>query len=217
MLKKILLCAAFLTALMVSGCGEEKILGSPDKAVLAYAETFMTGESPEASAAGFSNEYTASIRNAAVKNFINTLEKIVPLSDETAQQLSQQYFDKLKGSVTFKATLKAEGASPVVELTATPIDYAAAARAAVNNDELMALLGMVGQLKADGVTNEQLKTNQDVQALAARAFGKYLADIPFQAEKTFEVSCSKVEEANGTVHWAPSEGKKLIDFLTGQE
>ena len=47
------------------------------------------------------------------------------------------------------------------------------------------------------------------------AFGKYVANMTFQAEKTFAVPCDKVT-VGGKTHWAPAEGKALIDFLTGQ-
>lgn len=216
MLRKVLICAVMMLALTLTGCGEEKVAGSPDKAVLAYVETVMTGESENLSAAGFGEKYAHDIRFAAVKTFTETLKSIVPLSDATAQELGKVYFDRLKGAMTFKATVKTAGDRPIVELTTTPIDYAATAKTAVNNDELMALLGMVGQLKAEGATEEQLKDNADVQALAVKAFGKYVADISFQPEKSFEVPCQKLTGEDGKTHWAPAEGKALIDFLTGQ-
>ncbi len=215
MLRKIILCAALTAILLIAGCGSDKVDGSPDKAILAYAETVMTGDSPNAAAAGFGDEYAKSIRLAAVNGFIESMTSIVPLSDATAQQLTTIFFDKLKGAVTFKAKLKSDGDRPIVELTTTPIDYAGTAKAAVGNDDLMALLGMVGQLKADGATDEQLKANPEVQALAASAFGKYVENMTFQAEKTFAVPCDTVT-VGGKTHWAPAEGKALIDFLTGQ-
>ena len=208
---KILICAVALT-MLIAGCGDEKVAGSPDKAVLAYAETVMTGESANLAAAGFSDDYAKGIRLAAVDSFIDNMKSIVPLSDASAQELAQIFFDKLKGSMKFTATLKSEGTTPIVELTTTPIDYAATAKTAVHNDDLMALLGMVGQLKAEGATNEQLKANADVQRLAVTAFGKYIADMSFQPEKTFEVPCGK---ADG--HWVPAESAALVELLTGQK
>ena len=217
MLKKFLICAVTAAALIATGCGEEKIIGTPDKAVLAYAETVMTGESSNLQAAGFSDDDKDAIRKAVAFAFIDSLAKVAPLSDDTARQLTQIYFDKLKGNVTFKATLKSEGAQPVVELTTTAIDHAASAKTAANNDELIALLGMVGKLKSDGATDEQLKASPDVQQLAARAISRYIADISFQPEKTFEIPCQKVTGSDGNAHWAPADGKALIDLLTGQK
>lgn len=218
MLKKILICAVTIAAMFIVGCGEEKIIGTPDKAVLAYAEIVMTGESENLSAAGFGEEDKNSVRQAVSVNFIKSLESIAPLSDESAQKLTQIYFDKLKGNVTFKTTLKSEGEQPIVELTTTPIDQATSIKtAASNNDELIALIGMVGKLKSDGATEEQLKANPDVQNLAVNALGKYITNISFHPEKTFEIPCQKVTGADGNTHWAPAEGKGLIDLLTGQK
>ena len=206
MLRKILICAALTVTLIVTGCGEEKIIGTPDKAVLAYAETVMTGESENLSAGGLDEDDRNSIRKAVAATFIASMENIAPLSDAAAQEIAQKYFDKLKGNVALKTTLKSEGAQPIVELTT----------AAANNDELIALVGMVGKLKSDGATDEQLKDNPDVQKLAVSAVGKYIDGISFRPEKTFEIPCQKVTGASGNTHWMPADGKALIDLLTGQ-
>ena len=217
MLKKILICAVMIASMLIVGCGEEKIIGTPDKAVLAYAEIAMTGESENLSAAGFSEDDKNKIRQAVANNFIASVSDIVPLSDTSAQELAQIYFDRLKGNVAFKTTLKSEGEQPIVELTTTPIDYAASAKSAGKNDELIALLGMVGKLKSEGVTEEQLKASPDVQRLAVSAFSKYIAGISFQPEKTFEIPCQKSEGTDGNAHWMPVDGKNLIDLITGQK
>lgn len=217
MLRKILICAALTATLIVAGCGEEKIIGTPDKAVLAYAETVMTGESANLSAGGLDEDDRNAIRKAVAATFIASMENIAPLSDDTAQEIAQKYFDKLKGNVALKTTLKSEGAQPIVDLTTTTVDQAATAKiAAANNDELIALIGMVGKLKSDGATDEQIKDNPDVQKLAVSAVGKYIDGIVFRPEKTFEIPCQKVTGASGNTHWMPADGKALIDLLTGQ-
>lgn len=217
MLRKIFICAALVTALIVTGCGEEKIIGTPDKAVLACAEIIMTGDSENLAAAGFSADDKNALRQAVVNNFIKSMKKIAPLSEESAQALTQIYFDKLKGNVAFKATLKSEGDKPVVELTTTPIDQAATAKtSAADNSEIIALVGMVGKLKADGATEDQLTSSPDVQKLAVSALTKYIDGVAFQPEKTFEITCQKVSGADGTAHWAPEDGKVLINLLAGQ-
>ena len=217
MIRKILICAVMIAAMLIVGCGEEKIMGTPDKAILAYAEIAMTGESENLSAAGFSEDDKNAIRQAVANNFIASLADVAPLSEASAQELAQIYFDKLRGNVAFKTTLKSEGSQPIVELTTTPIDQSASAKSASKNDELIALLGMVGKLKSDGVTEEQLKASPDVQKLAVTALSKYIAVISFQPEKTFEITCQKVTGTDGNAHWAPTDGKNLIDLLTGQK
>ena len=218
MLRKIFICAALVTALLAAGCGgEEKIVGTPDKAVLACAEIIMTGDSENLSAAGLSADDKNALRLAVANSFIKSMKKIAPLSEESAQALTQIYFDKLKGNVAFKTTLKSNGDKPVVELTTTPIDQAATAKtSAADNNEIIALVGMVGKLKADGATEDQLTSSPDVQKLAVSALTKYIDCIAFQPEKTFEITCQKVSGADGTAHWAPEDGKALIDLLAGQ-
>lgn len=190
---KILICAVTLAALVTAGCGEEKIIGTPDSAVLSYAETAMP------------------------QRLIGSLKAIIPLSDASTDHLVQIYRAKLKEHLKFKTTLKNEGSNPVVELTATPLDQSAAAKAALNNDHFIALLGMIGQFKADGATEEQLKENRDVQELAVIALEKYIDELSFQPEQTIAVPCVKITGQDGNTHWAPAEGAVLIDFLTGHK
>ncbi len=217
MLRKIFICAALLTALIVTGCGEEKIVGTPEKAVLACAEIIMTGDSENLAAAGLSEDDKNTLRKAVVTSFIKSMKKLAPLSDETAQILTQVFFDKLKGNVTFKTTLKSDGDKPVVELTTTPIDQAATAKtSAADNSEILALVGMVGKLKADGATEDQLTSSPDVQKLAVSALTKYIDGVALQPEQTFEVTCQKISGNDGTAHWEPEDGKALIDWLSGQ-
>lgn len=218
MIQKIFVCALVLVAIFLCGCGSEKILGTADKAVLAYAEISMTGGSSNMSAAGFTEDDQKEIRRNMSNTFIDSMKNITPLSEESAQEVTKIYFDKLKGSVTFKATLaKDDPEHPIVELTTTPIDQGESAKtAAIKDDELLALIGMVGQLKSNGATDEQLKENPEVQKLAVTALAKYIDNIHFQPEKTFEVTCTKITGRDGNIHWAPANSEAFVNFLTGQ-
>lgn len=214
---KILICAVTLAALLISGCGEEKIIGTPDKAILAYAETIMTGTSEHLSAAGLSEEESNAIRHAVTRQIIDSMRDIIPLSDASAQELTQVYFGKFKGNSTLRATLKTNGETPVVELTTTPLDQGASAKVAGKTDEFIALLGMIGKLKSEGSTDEQLIANPEVQKLALTALGKYIEEIPLKPETTFEVKCKKIEGSDGKIHWAPADTEELIHFILGKK
>ncbi len=218
MLRKIFVCALTLAAVFAIGCGSEKISGSPDKAVLAYAEIAMTGTTDNMSAAGFSDDDRKEIRYNVAHSFVDSIESIAPLSDASADELTNIYFNKLKGTVNFRVTLKEDDAEhPIVELRATPIDKVASAKAAASdNDEILALIGMVGQLKADGATDEQLKNNSDVQKLAISALTKYIENISFKPEEIFDVPCKKVTGSDGNTHWAPADEGLFVNFLTGE-
>lgn len=217
MLKKSLICAALLLTIFLAGCGSEKILGSPDKAILAYAEIAMTGASDNM-AAGFTEEDQNEIRFNVAKTFVDSMKSITPLNNTAAEEITKLYFDRLKGELKFSVTLKKDDAEhPIVEITTTPIDQAESAKtAAFKNDELIALIGMVGQLKSEGATDEQLRDNPDVQKLAVTALKKYVDNIRFRPEKTFEIPCTKVKGRDGNLHWAPVDGAAFVNFLTGQ-
>ena len=216
MLRKIFLCALMLAAMMMTGCGEEKIVGTPDKAVLAYSEIITMGESPNLATAGFSEDDTKNLRKKIVNVFAESFAGVVPLSDESADALAKSFYDNSKAKMTFQAKIKTDDAEhPVVELTTTPLDLGKAA--ATPNDDFIALIGMVGKLKSDGATDEQLKTNAEVQKLAVTAFGKYFSEISVREEKTFDVPCEKVSGTDGQIHWAPTDVNALTDFITGEK
>ena len=216
-MKKFLLLTIF--ALLVTGCGSEKIIGTPEKAVLAFAQIVMTGESSDMQAAGFSETDAAEIRLNVTRAFVDSLKNITPISEATAEQLTNMYFARVKDAVNFKVkTVKDDDARPIVEITATPIDQAETAKtAAAKNDELIALIGMVGKLKSDGATDDQLKENPDVQKLVVSAMTQYIDNIKFGAEKTFSVPCAKITGSDGNVHWAPADSTEFVNFLTGNK
>ena len=220
MLRKIFVCALTLTAVIcLVGCGEEKIDGTPDKAVLAYAEIAMTGDSENMSAAGFTENDRKEIRYNMARTFIDALSGVAPLSQSSAEKITQIYFDRLKGEVKIQTTLKKNDPDrPIVTITTTPIDQGSSARsAAAKNEELIALIGMVGKLKSEGANEDALKENADVQNLAITALTKYINNIQFQDEKTIDVLCNKVTGSDGKVHWAPVDSAAFVDFLTGKK
>lgn len=215
MLEKIFVCALMGLTLLIVGCGAEKVSGTPDKAVLAYVELITTGESANLAAAGFSEDDNKNLRKVIVKIFEETFSGIVPLSDETTETLAKTFYDNSKAKMNFQVKMKTEdNDSPVVELTTTPLNVPKAAETL--NDEFIALMGMVGKLKSDGATNEQLKDNPEVQNLAVVAFKKYIEEIPVQEEKTLDVPCRKVTGTDGKTHWAPADVKELTDFVIGK-
>ena len=216
MLKRFFVCALMLAVVTICGCGSDKVVGTPDKAVLAFAETITMGDSPNLAAAGFSEDDKKNLRKVLINIFAETFKGVVPLSDESAYELSKMFYENSKEKISFNAKVKTEDSTkPVVELTTTPLDLPKAASKV--NDEFIALMGMVGKLKSDGATDNQLKANPEVQKLAVAAFGKYIKEIPVKEEKTFEVPCVKVDGTDGKVHWAPEDGKKLTDFVTGRK
>lgn len=216
MLRKVFGCALMLAMMICAGCGgSDKVIGAPDKAVLAYAELVTMGESPNMTAAGFSEDDNKNLRKMMTKTFETSFSEIVPLSDQSSDDLANVFYANSKAKIKFKATLKTDDAErPIIELTTTPFDMSNAANVYAPNDELIALIGMVGKLKSDGATDEQLKANPEVQKLAVEVFGKYLKELPIQGEMTCAVACKKVTGTDGNIHWAPDDVIALMNFIT---
>ncbi len=214
MFRKVLVLV--LAAVMMTGCGgSDKVVGSPDKAILAYSELVTMGESPNMTAAGFSEEDNKNLRKMMIKAFEASFNEIVPLSDQSVDDLANIFYANSKAKVKFQATLKTDDAErPVVELTTTPFNLSNTAAAYTPNDNLIALIGMVGKLKSDGATDEQLKSNPELQKLAVEVFSKYLEELPIQDEMTCAVVCKKVTGSDGNIHWAPDDVNALMDFIT---
>ena len=225
MFKRIFACALILAAMFcMTGCGGEKPASTennnptPDKAVLAYAELTTYGKSDNAAAAGLTDKEKSDISNAIITGFAKSIAEVAPLSDNSLQAITKVFHEKFSKDMKFTATVKKDdAANPVVELKTTPIDYNAAVQGAGAIDEWIALVGMVGQLKADGVTDEQLKANNEVQNVAVTALTKFINAIPLQGEKTFDVTCNKVKDSDGKEHWAPADIDAFNKFLTGQK
>ena len=218
MLKKFLICAMLFGLLIITGCGgEEKIAGSPDKAILAYAEIFMKGDSENLTAAGFTETDKENIRGQMIEAFVDSFKDIAPLNDASTAAVEKKFYSRFKDEIKFKVELKKDDAkNPVVTLTTTPPDQIGANKAAIGNDELIALIGMVGQLKADGATDEQLKDNAEVQKLAVTAIEKYIDNIPLKPEKSLDVVCEAIKSPDGKNLWAPKDLKVFKDFIRGQ-
>lgn len=218
MLRKNLFCLLLSAVLLIAGCGEEKVIGTPDKAILVYSEIVTKGISPNFEESGFSKDDRKNLSIAILRLFLDSFNKAVPLSDETMIELADTFFKNNTGKMNFQTKIKVnDKENPVVELTTTPLDISNANKDLQKNEELFALLGMVGKLKSDGSTDEQLKKNPEVQKLAVTAFMKYIEGVPLQEEKTFEVPCVKVKGTDGKVHWAPADAESLISFITGRK
>lgn len=213
--RKILICAMILVAVVCTGCGEDKVVGKLDKSVLAYVELAMTGESANMSEAGFVESDIKKIRNLMTQEFTKPFNEIVPLSAESAKELTKIFHATCKAKMKFQAKVKTAEGDPVVELKTTPLDIDVAIKAA--NDDLIALAGMVGKLKSDGATEEQLRNNPDVQKVAVAALGKYLEAISVKEETTMEIKCVKTEGSDGKVHWAPANFEEIIKLIAGEK
>lgn len=215
---RIFVCTLILAATFcIAACGGDKQASNADKAVLAYAQLVTQGKSDDAAAASITDADQAEIAKTIVNKFFAGIADIAPLNEQSAQAVTAAFYGKFK-DMKFTAAIKTNDANhPVVELKTTPMDYNGILQSAGRIDEWLALMGTVGQLKADGATDDQLKANKDFQTLAVTALTKVINSAAFQGEKTFDVTCDKVKGSDGKEHWAPADLDAFTKFITGQQ
>ena len=203
---------------LLTGCGGDKVVGTPDKAVLAYAELLTSGESDDMQAAGLTEEDRKALRREVEYSFIDFMRTIVPLSDESAAKITDAYFARLKGAMNFSVKLvKDDSTRPIVEITAKTINTKGTGQIiSAQSDDILALIGMVGKLKSEGADDAALEKNPQVQKLAVDVMTKYIDNITFSDEKTLSVPCAQITNEQNA-HWAPEDRLALIEFLNGQE
>ena len=238
MLRKILFGAlTLLLALSLVGCGgdkkdakkddaapkaEEKAempAGSPDKAVLAYAQLYAYGviEDENMAAAGMTDKDVEKVQEQVIGPLVESFKQY-PLSDESVAEMTGQYVAKLHAGMNMKATVKKEDATnPVVELTATTIDQAGAAKVAENNADLVALGAAYGELQAQGLTEAQLKESPEFQEFALESINNFIGEFPLNPESSIEVTCKAVQGSDGKMYWAPEDPTAVAKFVTGQK
>ena len=236
MFRKILFGAlTLLLALSLVGCGGKKdaaktdapaeqkaevaVEGTPDKAVLAYAQLYAYGviEDENQKAAGMTQADIDKVQEQVVAPLVQAFSQY-PLSDESVATMTAQYIEKLHMAMDMKATVKTEDKEhPVVELKATTINQEGAAKIAETNEDLVALGTAYGELQAQGLTEEDLKTSSDFQQFALESIDKYINEFPLNEEATLEVTCEAVEGSDGKMYWAPQDPVAVAKFVTGQK
>ena len=238
MLKKILFGAlTLLLALTLVGCGGNKDdakkndaapkaeeaakapEGSPDKAVLAYAQLYAYGviEDENQAAAGMTEKDIEAVQEQVLAPIVDAFKQY-PLSEESVAEMTGQYVGKLHAAMDMKATVKKDDKeNPVVELTATTINQEGAAKVAETNEDLVALGTAYGELQAQGLTEEQLKASPEFQQFALESIDKFINEFPLNPEASIEVTCQAVEGSDGKMYWAPKDPQAIAKFVTGQK
>lgn len=238
MVRKIVFGAlTLLLALCLVGCGgkkedtakkdeapakteeAQKVEGTADKAVLAYAQLYAYGvvEDENLAAAGLTEKDIEAVQDQVLSPIVEAFKQY-PLSDESVAEMTGQYVGKLHAAMDMSATVKNDDASnPVVELHDTTINQAGAAQVAENNTDLVALGTAYGELQAQGLTAEQLKESAEFQQFALESIDKFINEFPLNAEQTLEVTCEVVEGSDGKMHWAPKDPAAIAKFVNGQQ
>lgn len=215
MLRAVLTMVALLAVLSLAGCGAEKPKDSADKAVQGWAEMYAYGVSDNESATGMTKAQSEQISEKVIGDTLKAFS-MYPLSQENVEVMTTEYINKLQAAMEIKTKIKKDDSEhPVVEVSASVIDHQGAEKLAQTNEDLLALGVALGQLRAQGFTDEQLKANAEFQDAAMECISNYVDEIPLKATQTFEVKCSVAKGDDGKMYWAPEDPQALMNFITG--
>ncbi len=206
---------ALLAVLCLAGCGAEKPKESADKAVLGWAEMYAYGVSDNESATGMTKAQSDQVSEKVIGDMLKAFS-MFPLSQQNVEAMTTEYITKLQAAMEIKTKIKKDDAEhPVVEVSAAVIDHQGADKLAQTSEDMIALGVVLGQLRAQGFTDEQLKADADFQNAVMECVRSYVDEIPLKATQTFEVNCSADKGDDGKMYWVPEDPQALMNFITG--
>ena len=218
MLRKIFSVTILLT-LLLTACGQKLPEVDADKAVTAYAQLYTCGTIDDdlKHAVNLSDADIAEARAQIVAPLIRALEQY-PLADETIRGLTEKFLDRLQHVMDIKVKLKdGDKERPTVELVTTTINPATVEIFAEEDDDLNALKAHLAELKVQGVTDDKLKANPEIQKLAFEAIGKFVGGFNINERATILVPCKIVTGADGKLYWQPEDVAAIAQHITGQK
>ena len=210
-----LLAATFL----LTACGQKLPDSSADKAVTAYAQLYTCGaiDADLRHTVNLTDAGITEARQQIVAPLVRALEQY-PLSDETILGVTEKFLDRMHRVMDIKTKIKrGDREHPTVELVATNINSATVEIFAEDDDGLNAFKARIAELKAQGVTDDQLKRNHEVQSFALKAIGKFVGEFNMNEEATILVPCIVVTGADGKLYWQPEDVQAIARYITGQK
>lgn len=186
------------------------------KAILAYAQLYAYGLPEDPAAAGMTEEIVQSVQVKVIGDVLNSYRQY-PISEETAQAATTEYLAKLHGLMNIRTMLKVDDAvNPVVELTASVLDNEGADETAETDRDLIKFGTRLGILRSRGMTDEQIKADEEFQKFALDCLDKFTDKFPFHEESSIDVVCQRIEGEDGKKYWAPVAPEMIAQFVTGQ-
>ena len=220
MLRKIFSVAMLAVLLLLTACGQKLPDSSADKTVEAYAQLYSCGEINDElkHATNLSDADIAAAREKVIAPLLRALKQY-PLSEETSQGITKKFLDRIKNIMDITATLEKgdDSARPVVELVTTTINPETVELFAADDDGLNALKAEIAELKARGVTDDELKQNPEIQKLALEAIGNFVGEFNMNERATILVPCKIVTGADGKLYWQPENVEAILQHISGQK
>lgn len=219
MLRKDFLTALIAATILLTACGQKLPESSADKAVTAYAQLYTCGTIDDEirPTVNLSDGDIAEARARLVKFLTDAVEKY-PLADQTIDAIAKKLLGRLHSIMDIKAAIK-DGTDehPTVELVTTTINLDFVRSFAAEDDRVVALKSRLGELKTQGVTDDELKADLEFQKLALDAIGGFVGEIFLNEEATILVPCKIVTGANGKLYWQPEDVQSIARFISGQK
>ncbi|MBR4903658.1 MAG: hypothetical protein IKZ53_03230 [Selenomonadaceae bacterium] len=214
-----ILSAVFTTLLALSliGCGKELPEASADKSVLAYAQLYSYGSADEDAfkATGLTEDDVKKIREQIFEPIYNDLIKYA-LKEETIQAVEMKFFDRMKAiSITTSTIIKDDKEHPVVELITPSINREFSTTLAEEDKEFLAFKATLAELRAQGLTDEQLKGSPEFQKFALDSVGKFVSEFTMNEKATINVTCDAVKGSDGKLYWRPHDEQAVKNYIMG--
>ena len=214
MMKRLTALLAMVAVLcLLVGCGAEKPAATADKSIQGYAELYLFGKTDNLAATGMTQAQADQITKQVEQNFSAAFGQY-PLSDANVKAVADNYVAKMKPAMNIKTELvKDDDEHPVVKVSAALVDQSKAAQMAANNEDMLLLATVIGQLRAQGATDEEFKSSAEFQEGLVQCINRYVDQIPLTETKSLEVKCKLARGDDGQVYWAPENVEELLKFL----
>lgn len=206
---------AIMFATMLS-CDAAKIQGTPDKAILAYAEAYAFAGSSNAASAGLTEIDISEAKNQIKIEFAKEFEEFC-LSDESLDKLTDVYISKLQSSMELTTKLKKKSSKvPLVTVTGKILDKASFNQQGENDENIIGLAFAIAGLKDKGKTDEDLKVYAEYQEAAVTAITNFIDALQFTQIKSLDIICTPIQAVDGKTYWAPKDAEELMNFVQGK-
>jgi len=195
----------------------EKPKDSAEKSVLGWAEMCAFGVSDNVSATGMTKAQEDQISERVIGDMLQAFSAF-PLNESNVQRITTEYITKLQAAMEISTKIKkADDEHPIVEVSADVIDQKATAEMAAKNENMIALGQVLGELRAKGVTDEDIKNDAEFQEAVFECVNAYVDEIILKEKQTLDVTCNLAEGDDGKIYWMPADVEKLQKFLGGVE
>ena len=209
MFKKII-CAVMTLAMLLSFSAVNAATpkSTPEESILAYAEMYALGTSTHLAATGIPKDMTDAVEKD-VTGHLMTAFMNYPMTKNNFQTVKEKYIAKLNELIKISTRLKKnDSVNPIVEITATNIDQAAADKIKAEDANFLTM-DVMNHLS----TAEELVADGQYQSLAINAIGGVIGGLTATAPKTYDVTCEIVTDDNGNSYWKPVGIQGLFDFV----